>query len=115
MELNMHKTNMEQVESLRQFITIWKLIGKPFPDVDARDRPGLAISWPNTRFPFYNSLFLTEQLTDARVLQDRMQEAAAYMRARPPRGLFVVSLGNLNGSSKEKLPPVLPPARLVQE
>jgi hypothetical protein len=78
--------NMELVESLHQFITIWRLIGKPFPQVDSTDRLGLAISWPNTSFPFDNSLFLTEQLTDARVLQDRVQEAAAYMRARPYGG-----------------------------
>jgi hypothetical protein len=73
-----HPANAELVESLHQFITIWRLIGRPFPQVDATDRPGLAISWPNTRFPFYNSLFLTEQLRDARVLQDRVQEPAEY-------------------------------------
>jgi hypothetical protein len=42
MEKTMHKANMELVESLHQFITIWKLIGKPFPQVDLTDRPGLA-------------------------------------------------------------------------
>ena len=102
------------IESLHQFITIWRLIGKPFPQVDSTDRPGLAISWPNTRFPFYNSLFLTEQLTDAHVLQDRVQEAAAYMRARPTAGLFVVCVDNLSGSAKESLSPILAQARFVQ-
>jgi hypothetical protein len=66
----MPKANTELVESLHQFITIWKLIGKPFPQVDRTDRPGLAISWPNTHFPFYNSLFLTEQLTESHALRD---------------------------------------------
>jgi hypothetical protein len=40
----MHKANGELAESLRKFITTWKLIGKPFPHVDGTDRPGLAIS-----------------------------------------------------------------------
>ena len=110
----MDKANTELVESLDQFITIWRLIGRPFPQVDATDRPGLAISWPNTRFPFYNSLFLTEQLTDARVLQDRVQEAAAYMRARPYGGLFVVCLDNLSRSAKENLAAILARAKFVQ-
>jgi hypothetical protein len=35
----MQKANPELVESLHQFITIWRLIGKPFPQVDATDRP----------------------------------------------------------------------------
>ena len=39
-------------------LAIWKMIGKPFPQVDQTDRPGLAISWPNTQFPSYDSLFL---------------------------------------------------------
>jgi len=85
-----------------------------FPRVDATDRPGLAISWPNTHFPFHNSLFLTEQLTDARVLQDRVQEAAAYMRARSYGGLFVVCLGNLSESAKENLAAILARAKFVQ-
>ena len=110
----MHKANTELAESLRQFITIWKLIGKPFPDVDGIDRPGLAISWPNTHFPFYNSLFLTEKLTDVQVLQDRVQEAAAYMRTRPHGGLFVVCLDNLSGSANESLSAILDQAKLVQ-
>jgi hypothetical protein len=65
----MYKANTESVESLHQFIAIWKLIGKPFWEVEDMNRPGLAISWPNTRFPFYNALFLTEQLADAHVVQ----------------------------------------------
>ncbi len=110
----MNTANAELVESLHHFITIWRLIGKPFPQVDATDRPGLAISWPNTHFPFYNSLFLTEQLTNARVLQDRVQEAAAYMRARTYGGLFVVCLDNLSESAKENLASILARTKFAQ-
>jgi GNAT superfamily N-acetyltransferase len=53
-------------------------------------------------------------LTDARVLQDRVQEAAAYMRARPHGGLFVVCLDNLSASAKENLAAILARARFVQ-
>jgi hypothetical protein len=81
----MEQTNTELAESLHQFITIWKMIGRPFPRVDQTDKLGLAITWPNTQFPFHNALFLTGRLTDAQVLLDRVQEAAAYMRARWPR------------------------------
>src|ERR1700739_3389076 len=73
-EKNMPQTNAELAESLHQFVTIWKMIGRPFPGVDQTDRAGLAITWPDTHFPFYNALFLTEQLMDAPVLQDRAQE-----------------------------------------
>jgi GNAT superfamily N-acetyltransferase len=104
----------ELAESLNQFVTIWKMIGRPFPQVDQTDRPGLAISWPNTDFPFYNALFLTEQLTNEQVLEDRVQEAAAYMRARPNGGLFVVCLDNLREAAKESLPAILARAKFAQ-
>jgi hypothetical protein len=47
----------ELAESLNQFVTIWKMIGRPFPQVDQTDRPGLAISWPNTDFSFLQRAF----------------------------------------------------------
>jgi GNAT superfamily N-acetyltransferase len=110
----MPQTNTELAESLHQFVTIWKMIGRPFPGVDQTDRAGLAITWPDTHFPFYNALFLTEQLMDAPVLQDRAQEAAAYMRARPNGGLFVVCLDNVGGAARESLPTILAQAKFVQ-
>jgi GNAT superfamily N-acetyltransferase len=115
-EQDMHTANaeLEPVESLYQFISTWRLIGKPFPQFDATDRPGLAISWPNTSFPFYNALFLTERLTNPQVLQDRVQQAVAYMRARPYGGLLVVCLDNLSGSCKENLAAILAQSKCLQ-
>ena len=110
----MSQINPELAESLHQFISVWKLIGRPFPEVDQADRPGLAVTWPNTRFPFYNALFLTEQLTDAQLLQGRVEAAAAYLRAQSNGGLFVVCLDNLSGAAKESLPAILADAKIVQ-
>lgn len=100
----MSQTNTDLTESLHQFVTIWKMIGKPFPGVDQAAGPGLTITWPNTDFPFYNALFLTEQLTNAQVLQDRVEGAAAYMRARPKGGLFVLCLDMLVGRLRKLYP-----------
>jgi GNAT superfamily N-acetyltransferase len=110
----MQQKDTELAESIHQFITIWKMIGRPFPRVDQTDRPGLAITWPETHFPFYNGLFLTGELTDAEVLQDRVQEAAAYMRSRANRGWFVVCLDNVRGAAKKSLPTILDRAKFVQ-
>ncbi len=77
-------------------------------------RPGLAISWPNIHFTFYDPLFLTDPLTDAHALQQSTKEAAAYMRARPYGGLFVVCMDNLSGSAKEKVDAILAHAKFRQ-
>jgi GNAT superfamily N-acetyltransferase len=103
----MSHANAELAESIHHFITVWKRIGKPFAGVDQIDRPGLAITWPDIPFVFYNALFLTEQLTDSEILQRGVQEAAAYMRARSNGGIFVVCLDNLHGAAKESLSAIL--------
>jgi ribosomal protein S18 acetylase RimI-like enzyme len=109
----MLETDPEVVESLRQFITAWKGLGKPYSGVDQIDKPGLAITWPDIPFLFYNALFLTEQLTDSETLQNRVQEAAAYMRGYSNGGLFVVCLDNLFGAAKESLPAILDKTNFV--
>ena len=109
----MLQTDPEVAESLRQFITVWKRIGKPYAGVDQIDRPGLAITWPDIPFLFYNALFLTEQLTDIETLQSRVQEAADYMRGRSNGGLFIVCLDNLHGAAKESLPTILDQTNFV--
>ncbi len=110
----MSQINPDLTESLHQFVSIWNMLGKPFPGVEQTAGPGLAITWPNTDFPFYNTLFLTEHLADAQVLQDKVQAAAAYMRSRSTGGLFVVCLDNVSGTAKEGLSTILTQAKFVQ-
>ncbi len=99
----MEQLATELAESLYQFISVWRLLAKPFPQADLSDKPGLAISWAGIPFVFYNTLFLTEQLSDARVLKDRVHEAAGYMRSQQDPGWLVVCLDNLSGSAREEL------------
>lgn len=100
-------------ESLHQFISTWKLLAKPFPQADLSDRPGLSISWANIPFVFYNTLFLTEQLSDAPTLKDRMQEARNYMRASENPGWLVVCLDNLSGAAQQELTKIAEQERFV--
>jgi hypothetical protein len=62
-------------------------------------------------------LFSTEELTDADVLRDRVQEAATYMRTHQASGMFLVCLDHLSGAAedslfsimaREKLAPAIP-------
>jgi ribosomal protein S18 acetylase RimI-like enzyme len=113
MEEFMEQTETILAESLHQFVTTWKLIGRPFPKAELFNRPGLAVSWANISFAFYNTVFLTEQLTDALVLKDRVQEAAAYMRARQNPGWLIVCLDQLSGPAKDNLAVIMAQERLA--
>jgi hypothetical protein len=87
-EQGMQVANMELVESLHQFITVWRLIGRRFPQVDGYRQAGLAISWPNTPLPLLQFTFSYRAACrmHACCMQDGVQEAAEYMRARPYGG-----------------------------
>lgn len=43
----MQQTNTELAESLHKFVTVWKMIGRPFAHVDQLERLGVAINWPD--------------------------------------------------------------------
>jgi GNAT superfamily N-acetyltransferase len=113
MEPHVEQTEIKAAESLHQFVTAWKLIGKPFPEADLLDRPGVAVSWANISFPFYNTFFLTEPLTDTLLLKERVREAAAYMRANQNPGWLVVCLDYLSGPAKDNLAAIMAQERLA--
>ncbi|WP_158792840.1 GNAT family N-acetyltransferase [Granulicella sp. L60] len=111
--MSLPSNDAELFESLHQFVTTWKLLGKGFPHADQSDRPGLAVSWPDTSFPFYNILFLNEPVSDAEVLKSKAQEASDYLQGKSHGGLFVVFHDYLSGSAKENFTETLAEAKLV--
>jgi GNAT superfamily N-acetyltransferase len=102
----------ELAESVHQFVAATQTMGRAFPTPDQRERPGLTISWANVPFPFYNQVILTDTVSDPHVLRQRCQEAAAYMRSRETRGVFVACLDLLDGPARTCLPPMLAEAKL---
>ena len=109
----MQSTKTELEESLHQFVTTWRLFARPFPQADLSDKPGLAVSWPGTHFPFYNIVFLTEELKDQDVLRDRMREAATHLRTSQVSGLFLVCLDRLSGAAEHNFGSILAQEKLV--
>ncbi|WP_158942145.1 GNAT family N-acetyltransferase [Granulicella sp. S190] len=109
----MQQTKTELEESLHQFVTTWRLLARPFPQADLSDKPSLAVSWPSTHFPFYNMVFLTEELRDTDVLGDRVREAATYLRTNQATGMFLVCLDRLNGTAENSFSSILKQEKLV--
>lgn len=109
----MSQSTIELAESLHQFVSVWRLLAKPFPQSDLSDRPGLAISWANIPFVFYNALFLTERHSEANTLQDRVREATTYMRSQQSPGWLVVCVDNMDGTAREELTTIAKQERLT--
>ena len=109
----MQSTKTELEESLHQFVTTWRLLARPFPQADLSDKPGLAVSWPSTDFPFYNIVFLTEELKDEDALRDRVRGAATHLRTSQTPGLFLVCLDRLSGAAENNFATILEQEELV--
>jgi GNAT superfamily N-acetyltransferase len=109
----MQEAKTELEESLRQFVTTWRLLARPFPQADLSDKSGLAVSWPNTNFPFYNIVFLTEELKDEGALGDKVREAATHLRTSQVSGLFLVCLDRLSGTAENSFSSIMAQEKLV--
>ena len=99
-------------ESVLQYASVWKVLVGVIPGADLTDRPGLSIRWADHDFPFWNAVFLTEQLTDGRVLQSRLEEASAYIREKRKNGLIYICQDYLSGSAQGGLPAALAKEKL---
>ena len=52
------------IESIEQCTAVWKVLVSEHQGADIKDRIRLSISSADSKFPFWNAVFLTEQLTD---------------------------------------------------
>jgi hypothetical protein len=94
----------EVIESVEQFASMWRVFVNDRGDADVTDRGGLAIRWADNAFPFWNMIFLREQIDDPRALADSLNDAARYMRARRHVGLVCVCEEYLGTSALAFLP-----------
>jgi GNAT superfamily N-acetyltransferase len=97
----------EIVESNVQFASVWKVLIQNGPQTDLTDRPGITVCWADSPFPFWNALFLTEQLTSADILRDRIADATTYMHSKQYGGLLYLCEDYLTGAAKDSLQEIL--------
>jgi len=94
----------EVIESIEQFTSMWRVFVTDRGNADVTDTVGLAIRWTDNAFPFWNMVFLTQQLASLEALVGYLQEAAAYMRTKKALGFLYVCEEFLGASALEFLP-----------
>ena len=102
----------EAIESVEQFASMWRVFVNDRGDADVTDRDGLAIRWADNAFPFWNMIFLREQIGNPRALADCLNNAAGYMRVRRHAGLVCVCNEYLGASALASLPDAMARAGL---
>lgn len=102
----------EVVDSMAQYAAVWKMLVAELPNADLEDRQGLSISWADSRFPFWNAVFLTDPSLNAVGLKHRLREAAAYARKKRQAGLIYLCDEYLTSSAKAALPAILDEVKL---
>lgn len=80
----------EIVESSVQYVSISKAFASDHPAADIEDKPGIAVCWAESPYPFWNALFLTEEMKDSVHLKQRLRASVEYMRARRNPGFVYI-------------------------
>lgn len=96
----------EVVESVEQFASMWRVFVSDRGNADVRDLPGVAVRWVDSKFPFWNTIVLTDRGASRELLTDRLTEAAAYMRSKDHGGLIWVFEEYLQASARAELPTI---------
>ena len=84
----MTEISAEAIESVNQLADTWKTFVMDHGPSDVSDLPGIAIRWADSKFPFWNCVTLTERGANGRLLDERLAQAAAYMRRKSQPGFI---------------------------
>jgi GNAT superfamily N-acetyltransferase len=104
--------NSEIVESNDQYISMWKVLAGDRAGADLSATAGLSMCWADNPFPFWNALFLTEQISDPERLSARLRTASAYMRSKRHGGLTYVCEDYLSGAAQDNIDAIVADAGL---
>jgi GNAT superfamily N-acetyltransferase len=94
----------EALDSVRHLADAWRVIVLNRGPADVRDVPGMAIRWADSQDPFWNCITFTEQGVDARLLDERLAQAAATMRQKRQPGFIWLFEDLLEPSARAGLP-----------
>jgi GNAT superfamily N-acetyltransferase len=94
----------EAIESVNQLADTWKTFVMDHGPSDVSDLPGIAIRWADSKCPFWKCLTLTEQGADSRLLDERLAQAAAYMRRKSQPGFIWLFEDLLERSCRADVP-----------
>jgi GNAT superfamily N-acetyltransferase len=86
LEIIMGSVPPEVIESVQQLADTWRKIVLDRGTGDVADPPGMAIRWADSQFPFWNCITFNDQGCDSRLLDERLAEAATYMRRKKRPG-----------------------------
>jgi GNAT superfamily N-acetyltransferase len=94
----------DALESVQQLADTWRTIVLDCGPSDVRDLPGIAIRRADSKFPFWNVITFTDQGADGRLLDERLAQAAAYMRQKTQPGFIWLFEGLLEEPARRGLP-----------
>ncbi|MFR9731763.1 GNAT family N-acetyltransferase [Saccharopolyspora sp. MS10] len=93
------------VESMYQLSSAWRaLVLDSWPDADARDMPGIAVRWADSRFPFWNCVTLTDTGVGPELLARQLEHVAEIMREKSRPGLAWIFEDLLDPAARSGLP-----------
>jgi hypothetical protein len=89
---------------VNQLADTWRAFATDHGSGNVRDLPGMAIRWADSKFSFWNCITLTDQGADRTLLDERLAQAAAYMRQKSQPGFIWLFEDLLKPSCRADVP-----------
>ncbi len=90
---------------MQQLLSIWRtFVLDRRADADVTETPGVTARWADSAFPFWNTIFLTEQIASPTHLKERLRQAVGAMHGRTQSGLVCVCEEYLGSAALADLP-----------
>jgi GNAT superfamily N-acetyltransferase len=94
-------------ESVDLFISAWQAFAEEFEGAQVEKRENLFVAWADTELPFYNTIFLTEEVNNASRFKLLADEAIAVTSRKKMPGLLTVCNDLLSGSARKEADEIL--------
>lgn len=94
-------------EAMSGYIGAWKKLFNSPALADQYEEQGLAMRWEDSKFPFSNAAFLTNEISEPEVLKQKLATVAARMRSKNNSGLLNICTDLITGEAKEAFDKIL--------
>lgn len=92
--------NNDHFEAISGYTAAWKKLFNSQTPADQHEETGIAMRWEDSKFPFSNAAFLTDEISEPAILKQRLETVVARMKVKENGGLLNICNDLISGEAK---------------
>ncbi|UUM26657.1 GNAT family N-acetyltransferase [Acinetobacter colistiniresistens] len=99
--------NKDLLEAINGYTRAWKELFNSSNPADQYEETGIAMRWEDSKFPFSNAAFLTNEISDSTILKQRLETVVARMKKKENGGLLNICNDLITGEAATSFDQIL--------